>query len=515
MPEKEGRAALKTLRAHPWQYYAQGLLLVVVATLLSDLAHRFFSATNLAMIYLLAVVVAAVYLGRGPAVLVATLSVLAFDFFFVPPRLTLAVSQAEYLFTFVALFIVGLVISNLMALTRQQAQAAEHRAAQTAELYALSRDLAVAASLEEMVQAILVHVSQTFGRQATVFLQEGGAFSPRAFAPDFTLDEGELAVALWAFHQGREAGRGTDTYPSARARYLPLKTARGAVGVLGVERASTASPLTSEQRQLLETFASQAALAIERAQLAEQARQAEVLRETEKLQTALLNSISHDLRTPLVSIVGALSSLQEDDQEALYQADPDNRRSLVDNALAEAERLNRLVGNLLDMTRIEAGALKVKQELCDVPDLIGAALERLDRRLSHCPLTIDVPPDMPLVAMDFVLMEQVLVNLLDNALKYSLPGAPVEVRARVVGVEAHLEVADRGFGIPAEDLSRVFDKFYRVQQPVNVSGTGLGLAICNGIVEAHGGRMWVENRAGGGALVGVALPLPARGEETQ
>jgi two-component system sensor histidine kinase KdpD len=506
------RGGLKMLRGRPWQRYLQGLLLVVAATLLSDLAHHFFSPTNLVMIYLLVVVVAAVYLGRGPAILVATLSVLAFDFFFVPPRLTLAVSQAEYLLTFVALFIVGLVISNLTALTREQAEAAEHRAAQTAELYALSRDLAVAASLEEMVQAILVHVSQTFGRQAIVFLHEGGTLSPRASSPGSTVHDSELAVALWAFQQGREAGRGTDTYPSASARYLPLKTAHGVVGVLGVERANTASPLTSEQRQLLETFASQAALALERAQLAEQARQAEVLRETEKLQTALLNSISHDLRTPLVSVVGALSSLQEDDEDALYQADPANRRSLVDNALAEAERLNRLVGNLLDMTRIEAGALKVKRELCDVEDLIGAALERLERRLGQRPVMIDVPTDMPLVAMDFVLMEQVLLNLLDNALKYSPPEAPIEVRARAVGMEAHVEIADRGFGIPAEDLNRVFDKFYRVQQPVNVSGTGLGLAICKGIVEAHGGRIELENRAGGGTLVSIALPLPVRGE---
>jgi two-component system sensor histidine kinase KdpD len=259
---------------------------------------------------------------------------------------------------------------------------------------------------------------------------------------------------------------------------------------------------------LLDAFASQAALAIERAQLAEQARQAEVLQATEKLQTALLNSISHDLRTPLVSITGALSSLQEDDVEL----DEATRRSLVENAREEAERLNRLVGNLLDMTRIEAGALKVAREPCDVQDVIGTALESLDDWLRSRPLTVDVPSDLPLVPMDFVLMAQVLVNLLDNALKYSPPGTPIEVHAYMDGSEAHIQVADRGVGIPPDDLERVFDKFYRVQQPGQVTGTGLGLSICRGIVEAHGGRIWANNRDGGGTAVTVTLPLHASSE---
>jgi two-component system sensor histidine kinase KdpD len=490
---------------HPWLRYLQSLLLVAAGTLLSDVVHPLFSATNLVMIYLLVVVIAAIYLGRGPSLLAAILSVLVFDFFFVPPHLTLAVSDTQYLLTFVALLVVGLVISNLTARTREQAVAAERREAQTAELYALSRDLAVAVDLDTIMQDTLTHISQTFGREVVVLLPDASRHTvePHALSPGFTLNENELAVAVWAYKHGQPAGRGTDTLPAASVRYLPLKTARGTVGVLGVKPSGLDSRLSPDQLHLLEAFASQAALAIERAQLAEQARHAEVLQATERLQTALLNSISHDLRTPLVSITGALSSLQEDDIE-LSEA---TRRSLVENAREEAERLNRLVGNLLDMTRIEAGALKVVREPCDVQDLIGAALEPLDSRLRGRPLTVDVPSDMPLVPMDFVLMAQVLVNLLDNALKYSPPGTPIEVRAHVDGAEARIQVADHGVGIPPDDLERVFDKFYRVQQPSQVSGTGLGLSICKGIVEAHGGRIWANNRHDGGTVVTVALPL--------
>ena len=499
----QGRLGILSRRS-PWLRYGYALLLVLASFLLSELGSRFFSPTDLVMIYLLAVVVAAVYLGRGPSVVVATLSVLVFDFFFVPPRLTLAVSHTEYLFTFIALFIVGLVISNLTALTREQAEAAEHQAVQNAELYALSRDLAVAAGLDAIIQAVLTHVSQTFGGQAAVFMPVGDTVKPYAASPGFIVSDDEPNGAARAFREGRAAA------PSGGSLYLPLRVTRGMVGVLGIRAFDSTRQLTPDQRQLLDTFASQVALAIERAQLAEQARQAEILQATEKLQTALLNSVSHDLRTPLVSVVGALSSLQEDGDEL----DPASRRSLVDNALGEAERLNRLVGDLLDMTRIEAKALKLMREPCDVEDLIGAATEQLERRLQNRSLMIDLPPDMPLVSMDFVLMERVLVNLLDNALKFSPPDRPIELVACVEGPEVRFEVSDRGPGVPPADLSRMFDKFYRVQQHGSTGGTGLGLSICKGIVEAHGGRIWAQNRDGGGIVVSVALPLVESDEET-
>jgi two-component system sensor histidine kinase KdpD len=487
----------------PWRRYLFSLGLVALITLLGVPIHTLIEPTNLVMLYLAVVVVAAIYLGRGPSIVAAVLSVLAFDFLFVPPRFTFVVSDTQYLVTFAGLLIVGLVISTLTAQTREQAEVAQRREAQTAALYELSQDLAAAMGLEAIMQTVIAHVGQTFSRKALILLPEGEVVKPYALSPGMTLDENELAVAAWAFQHGQPAGRGTDTLPAATVRYLPLKTAHGVVGVLGVQPSDPDVHLTPEQRRLLEVFASQAALAIERAQLAEQARQAQLLQATEKLQTALLNSISHDLRTPLVSITGALSSLQEDS----ISLDEATRQSLVETAYEEARRLNRLVGNLLDMTRIEAGAMRVIAEPCDVQDVIGSTLDRLADRLKDRPVTVDVPPTLPLVPMDFVLIVQVLVNLLDNALKYSPPDTPIEVRAQLADAYLEIAVADRGVGIPPEDLVRVFDKFYRVQQPGSVTGTGLGLSICKGIIEAHGGTIKADNHAGGGTVVILRLPL--------
>jgi len=490
----------------PWRRYASAVSLVLLGSLLSSLLHRFLAPTNLVMIYLLVVVIAALYLGRGPSVLAAVLGVLVFDFFLVPPYLTLAVADTEYLLTFLGLLIVGLLISDLTARVRDQVEAARRRERETSALYGLSRDLAVAADLEAETEAVVAHAGDTFGREVIILLpdpKDGGTLRPSQERPDLVLDEHELAVATWTCQNGQPAGRGTDTLSAARFRYLPLKTARKTVGVLGVRAAEEGKYLSPEQRRLLEAFASLAAVAIERVQLAEAASQVQILETTEKLQSALLNSISHDLRTPLVSITGALSALQE---EGIH-LDDDARSVLVDTAAEEAARLNRLVGNLLDMTRLEAGVIRVHRDLRDLQDVIGAALKQVGERLNGRPVKIDMPANLPLVPLDFVLLVHVLVNLVDNALKYSLPGSAIEIRVRADETEAQIDVADRGIGIPEEDLSRVFQKFYRVQRPSNVSGTGLGLSISEGFVEAHGGRIWAQNRPGGGTIVTLALPL--------
>ena len=500
----------------PLGRYVRSSLLVLVVTLLGLPLRQLLSPTNVVMLFLAGVVYVAVAWGRGPAMLASVLGVLAFDFFYVPPHLTFAVADTEYVLTFIGLFVVGLVVSTLAARAREQAEAARRRAAQTGELYDLSRDLAAAGGLEELLAALQRHVEQTFDRQAAILLPAGGRLVVRAASADLALDENELAVADWAYRHGAPAGRNTGTLPAARLRYLPLTTARGVLGVLGVQGpAQPNRQLLPEQLRLLEAFASQGALAIERAELAQQAQQAEVLQATERLQTALLNSISHDLRTPLVSITGALSSMQEDGGVL----DAQDRRILVDNAREEAERLNRLVGNLLDMTRLEAGAMKIKRAPADVADLIGSALEQLAGRVAERPVAVQVPEDLPPVAVDFVLMLQVLVNLLDNALKYSPAGSPVEIGAARQGGQVTISVADRGPGIPPEDLGRIFDKFYRVQRAANggagVTGTGLGLSICKGIVEAHGGQLAAENRPDGGARLRVTLPaaVEATGDE--
>ncbi len=489
----------------PWNRYAWGLGLVLAATGVGFLVFPFLSPTNLVMIYLLAVVLAAFYLGRGPAVMTSILSVLAFDFFFVPPRFTMAVSDTEYLLTFAGLFVTGLLISHLTSLVREQAEAARGREAQTAALYELGRDLTVTAGLEAIAQTVITQIGQTFDRDVAIFLpDESSALKLFSASPDLVIADNEMAVADWSFKRGQAAGRGTDTLPDASMRYQPLKTSRGVVGVLGVKPSQHPDQhMSSDQRRTLDTFANQVAMAIERASLVEQARQAEILEITEKLQSALLNSISHDLRTPLVSITGALSSLA-DDSVSLDEA---ARRSLVDTARSEADRLNRLVGNLLDMTRLEAGVVQIHRELCDAQDVIGSALEQLDPRLEGRSVNIDAPPELPLVPIDFVLISRVLVNVIDNALKYSPAGSPIEIRARVTGAYIEIAVADRGSGIRPEDLARIFDKFYRVQRPDNITGTGLGLSISKGIIEAHGGFMAAENNPAGGTIITLALPL--------
>lgn len=495
----------------PLSRYLWAVLLVTAATGTGMLFQRKISPTNLVMVYLLAVVIAAVYLGRGPSILVSLISVLAFDYFFVPPYFTFAVSDTEYILTFIGLLGVGLLISELTARVRDQAEAAQRREVETSMLYALSRDLSTAEGMDAIIHAIMDNVSQTFGREAVLFLPEASGkedLKVSSKSPDRSLDEKEVAVAAWSFKHGQPAGRGTDNLPAASGKYIPLKTPRGVVGVLGVEPQEGGIHMTPDQRRLLETFSRQAALAIERAQLADQAQEAQLLQVTERLQSALLNSISHDLRTPLVSITGALSSLAEGG----LRMDAQVHQELVETARNEADRMNRLVGNLLNMTRLEAGAMRVTKQPGDIQDAIGTALENFDETLKDRMVTVQIEEPLPLVPMDFVLIVQVLVNLIDNALKYSPADTPVDIQASREEAEVRVSVMDSGIGIPAGDLERVFEKFYRIERPEKISGTGLGLSISKGIIEAHGGRIRAENRPGGGTRMTFSLPLNWIGE---
>lgn len=488
-----------TMPHPPLSRYLWGILLTLVTTAIGFAIELDISPTNLVMLYLLDVVIAAVYLGRGPAILVSILGVAAFDFFFIPPTMTLSIADTEYIITFIGLFLVGTVISALTARAREQAEAAQQREADTAVLYALSRDLAAADGLESVLQAIRQHLIPDFGREGIIYLAEGDSLRPHG-GPTQTPD---LEIATWVWKHGEPAGRGTNAFPDAETRCLPLKTSQRTIGVLSLQPLEPEIQPTPDQRRLLEAFSNQAAQALERVSLAEQTRQMKLLQAAEKLQNALLNSISHDLRTPLVSITGTLTTLEA--QSDLL--DPASRQSLVETAREEADRLNRLVGNLLDMTRLEAGALKAKRDPSDIQDVIGASVGQLEARLIGRNLKIAIPDSLPLVALDFVLIVHVINNLLDNALKYSPAGSPLELRAQIVKNEIHISVTDHGLGIPEGDLERVFDKFYRVQRPEQVTGTGLGLAICKGIIEAHGGRIWAANHAGGGTIITIALPV--------
>jgi two-component system sensor histidine kinase KdpD len=459
--------------------------------------------TNIAMFYLLAVVVAAVRLGRKPATVTSLLGVLAFDYFFVPPRLTFAVTDSQYLITFAALFTVGIVISTLVTRARERAEAMRVRELQTASLYYLSRDLAAAAEIDMVMKAVVRNVEEALNARVALFLPEGERLDIIAASEGLTFDTKEQAVADWAFRNRHASGHGTDTLVSSSYIYLPLQTTASVLGVMGVHMEHEIDYLSTENRRLLDAFATQTAMAMERIQFSRQAEQAQILQARENLERALLNSISHDLRTPLASVTGVLSSLKEGGTRLSENA----RADLIETACGEAERLNRFVGNLLDMTRIEAGAVRLNTEECDVQDLVGCALTALEPRIGKREVSFRMLPIMPLVPMDMVLMIQVLVNLLENSLKYSPSETPIEIIATTDSSWLVIEVADRGAGIPEQDLKRIFDKFYRIPVPEGAGGTGLGLSICKGIVEAHGGRIRAENRAGGGLIIQIRLPL--------
>lgn len=504
------------LRPHaPWTRYGLAALIVLVVSILCIPIHFYIESTNLVMLYLLAVILSAFYLGRGPSILASLLSVVAFDYFFIEPRLSLTVNDTQYILTFLGLFGTGLAISHLTGLVRSQVEAAQNREARAAMLYNLSRELTTSRDLNSVLDTVLQHLSKIFDREAVILLPGQNELDVRATSQGLKLDEKEKEAAEWAFHHARPSGRGTDTLPETAIRWQPLRTAQGVVGTLGVRPSAPRQALTMEQRQLLEAYSSLAALAIERASLEEQASQSRLLQETEKLQTALLNSISHDLRTPLASVTGALSSLHEAEVGDEVVMDHETRLELIDTGWQEAERLNRLVGNLLDMTRLESGAIRLNFEDGDIEDVIGTALARLHNRLTGYRIHTRISTGRPLVKMDSGLIEQVLVNLLDNAAKYSPPGSEIEVGANQCGGELEVWVADHGRGVPPEDLEHIFEKFFRVQRTDGISGTGLGLSICKGIIEAHGGSIRAQNGEDGGTIITFSLPIAATDMVTQ
>lgn len=501
-------------RRTDWLAYGRAVAIVALCTAIAWAMFPSFELSNLIMLYLLGVVGVAALSGRGPSVLASVLSVAAFDFFFVPPYFTFAVADAQYLVTFAVMFVVALITSGLTVRIRRQAEAARTRERRTAALYAMSRELASLRGAETILPAAVRHIAEVFRSQVMILLPDAARrLSPQMGLPtQFEMDATELAVGQWVYEHGQIAGLGTATLAGAKALYIPLVASRGTIGVLGVRPAEPRFLEAPEQLHQLETFANQTALALERAQLAAEAQHAQVRVETERIRSSLLSSVSHDLRTPLASITGAASSLLEGNEVL----DDTTRQDLLETVHEEAERLNRLVRNLLDMTRLESGALQVHKEWHPLEEVVGAALGRLAKQLQDRPLTIHLPADLPLVPIDDVLIEQLLINLVDNAAKYTPPKSPIEIGAWGGDGAVTVEVADRGPGLVPGDEHRVFDKFYR-GEAAGSRGVGLGLAICRGIAEAHGGRIWAESRAGGGVAFRFTIPLtgtPPRVEGT-
>lgn len=502
---EESRPLLASVlrRTSDWRSYGRSVLVVALCTVLSWTMFPYFALANLIMVYLSGVVVIAARYGRGPSVLASLLSVAAYAFCFVPPYFTFAVSNAQYFLTFVVMLVVALVISGLTARGRQQAEAARRLEQRTAMLYAMSRELATNRLVENLVRIASRHVREVFNGQVAALLPDtsGRLILQAGEEVTFTFEQRDAGVAQWAFDHGQAAGLTTDTLPGAGALYVPLVGSRGLVGVLAVRPKEPERFMDSEQMHLLEAFAGQIALALERARLAEETQRAQVSAETERMRNAILSTVSHDLRTPLATITGAASGLLEGG-ELLSSA---NRLDLARSIYEEGLRLNRLVQNLLDMTRLEAGAVQLQKEWHPIVEVVGAALTRIERLLESREFKTKIPPTLPLVCLDGVLIEQVLVNLIENAIKYSPAGSPIELAVASDGAVV-VEVADRGPGLPPGGEQRVFDKFYRGESRKE-GGVGLGLTICKGIVEAHGGRIWAENRPGGGAVFRFTLPL--------
>ncbi|MCL5998900.1 MAG: ATP-binding protein, partial [Chloroflexi bacterium] len=456
-----------------------------------------------------------------PAVLASALTVLAINILFVPRYLTTVLSGAESLLTFVPMVAIAIVISSLAVRIKQQAELARRRERIAAALSAMSSDLADRMEIEALLRVSTQHIGDVFASQVVILLPDPAGRLEVAGDEQLVsaFDAAEAKVAQWASEHQRLAGLGTGNFPHAQAMYLPLIASRGTVGVLGLRPDGTGHVLPPEQLHLLEVFANQAALAIERAHLAREAQQAQVQVETERLRNSLLSSVSHDLRTPLTAITGAASTLLDsaDSADSANTLDATTQRDLIQSIYDEAGRLNRLVRNLLDMTRIESGTVQVSREWQLIEEVIGAALTRMDKQLLDRHVNTDVPDNLPLVPLDGALIEQVLINLLENAVKYTPPDTPIDVRARAVsrdpvGAEIVVDVMDRGPGLATGDEQRIFEKFYRAKQYRAESagaerGVGLGLTICRGIVEAHGGRIWASNRAGGGAIFTFTLPL--------
>ncbi len=499
------RADVPSLRA---SNYAWSAAAVAAANVLAWLVHAYVTPANLVMIYLLGVMAVAARLGRGPAILASVLSVATFDFFFVPPYLAFRVSDTQYILTFAVMLAVALVISTMASRLRQQAEAARQRERRAAALYRLSRELSGLRGVQELLEAAVRRVADHVGGRAVALMPDGSGKVALAAGDGSLLGAGghDLGVAQWCFDHGQAAGLGTPTLPAAAALFVPLRGSRAAVGVLGVVPTPSRRALTRDQLRLVEAFGDQVALSVERAQLAEQAERAHVLIESERMRSTLLSSVSHDLRTPLSVSTGAASSLLAGGAPLPAAT----REELIETIAEEAQRLNRLVGNLLDMTRLESGAMPVKKDWHSLEEVVGAALARLEPRLQGRELSVRLPPGTPLVQVDDVLVEQVIFNLVENAVKYTPPASPIQITATVGDGALRIEVADRGPGLPAGEEENVFEKFVRVRREGDPSGVGLGLSICRSIVAAHGGRIHAANREGGGAV--FVLTLPQEGE---
>ena len=504
----EGDPAARARLPHPvhsprgGRDYATAFGVVAGVTALNALLQAELGYQSLALIYLLSVVGLALTVPRGPALAAATVTALVWNFLFVQPRFTIRIGGSTDLMLFGTYFVVALAMGQLTARLRAQQLAERRREERATALYLLTREFAGAVDFGDLLAIAIRELGRTFRADVAIALAGEGADAPPApyFASTWTMDDKEQSVMAWAWQRRQPAGRGTDTLPLAGGLHLPLVAADHAVGVLSL-RFREAPPVDPAQRDLLEAFVHHVALVLDRQRLREAEQRSRLLAESERLSRTLLNSISHEIRTPIAAIAAAAGALAE----APRGVDPPLRPEMAGEIQEAVRRLNRLVGNLLDMTRLETGHVRPRPDWCDVADLIGVTLRELGRELAGHPVTVAVAPQLPLVRLDFVLTQQVLTNLLLNAALHTPAGTPIEVRAEVRDRRLTVSVTDAGPGLPVEALPRLFDKFYRAPAAA-AGGTGLGLSIARGFTEAQGGTIRAANRPDGGARFVLEFP---------
>jgi len=487
-----------------WSLYWAAAGITVACTLLAAPMYSHIDLTNLVMVYLLGTTIAALRLGRGPASLAAIANVVAFDFFYVPPRFSFAVSDFEYLVTFAVMLSVALIIAGLAASVRAQTRVAGARERRTALLYGMSRELAANRGFEDLARVSVKHVAETFASEAVVLVPDaaGRLHHPRSPPLPASLLHADLSVAQWVFDHAVPAGLGTDTLPANSAQYLPLRAATKTLGVLAVAPSQRRRLLLPEQRHLLETFAGQIALAMERAGLAEEAETARVTAETESLRNTLLASISHDLRTPLAVIAGASSALND----PTMSFDADARRDLAASIEAKANQMSDIISNVLELMRLETGKVSLRRDWQTLEEMLGAVLERCQARLAQHTIVDALPPGLPPAFVDASLILQVFTNLLENAAKHTPPGTRVTVTAAVENDLLRVHIDDDGPGFPVDDPELLFAKFHRGKDEGTTGGAGLGLTICRAIINAHGGTISAQQLPQGGARFTFTLP---------
>ncbi len=504
--KKSVRAAERDDTFNPRPYLA-ALVAVAFALGFGLLIERWVGVGNVDLVFLTAIVAVAVRLGLLPSLLASFASAVAYNFFFLPPIYTFTIADPANVVAFGLFTLVAIIVSSVAARGRTQANAATERARVTESLYSFSRKLAGAGTLDDVLWATAYQTALMLKVRVMLLLPENGTIAVRAgYPPEDILDDADLAAAKWAWENDRAAGRGSDTLPGAKRLFLPMHTGRGAIGVMGIDSDKPGPLFTPDQRRLLDALLDQGALAIERVRLVEDMDRVERVAETERLRSALLTSISHDLKTPLAAVLGAAGALRDIGPKLSDAEKADLLATIID----ESERLNRFIANLLDMTKLESGAVTPNVALHDIGEIVGSALRRASRILSRHHVELELAPDLPMLEVDAVLFEQALFNLLDNAAKYAPTETTIRIQSWRTRESVCLRVLDEGSGIPPGDLDHIFDKFYRAQKTDQVrAGTGLGLAISRGFVESMHGTIAAANRTDrSGAAFTITLPIP-------